>query len=214
MIKSFGCSFFYGSELSDCPGNSIFDPSQLTWPALVAKHKQIEYQCYARPGKGNLFIANRIMEQPPSDDIFLINWTWIDRFDYVNAANELWEVLRPGESGDLEKFYFRHLHSEYRDVLTNLGYIKLALDYLLDNKIKFVMTYMDYLLFTPMTLPMHQPSPVNYLQKQIKPYVTDFSGKNFLDWAKDNNYHISSKLHPLEEAHLGASQYMIENQII
>jgi hypothetical protein len=210
MIKSFGCSLFYGSDLSDCTRK----PSNLTWPALIAQHRGLEYKCYAQPGRGNLFILNSILEQTPMDDLFLINWTWIDRCDYINVVDESWNSLRPAEDTDLEKFYFRHLHSQYKDMLTNLGYIKLAIDYLLDNKIKFIMTYMDYLLFDPVTPSWHNPGPVTYLQNSIKPHLVNFNGDNFLDWSKNNGHQISKNWHPLETAHAAAAKYFLHQCLV
>lgn len=209
MVKSFGCSFFYGADLSDARDH----PSRLTWPSLIAKYKNFDYQVYAKAGCGNLRILNSILEQTSNDDLFLINWTWIDRCDYIDNQTECWETLRPAEDTKLEKFYYRNLHSQYKDVLTNLGYIKLALDYLLDNRIKFIMTYMDYLLFEHIDPNWHHCGPVTYLQNKIRPYLVDFNGKNFLDWAESNNYKISKDLHPLEEAHLAAAQYMISQHL-
>jgi hypothetical protein len=210
MIKSFGCSFFYGSDLGDC----TFQSSNLTWPALIAQHKNLDYCCYAKPGNGNLFILNSILEQTPGDDLFLINWTWIDRYDYINSQDETWAALRPAEDNDLEKFYFRHLHSQYKDMLTNLGYIKLAIDYLNDNRIKFVMTYMDYLLFEPINPNWHNPGPVSYLQNKIRPHLVDFDGSNFLDWSKKSGYQVSKHWHPLEQAHAAAAQFILNQSLV
>ena len=60
-LKSFGCSFIYGNELSDEVGTEVYlNPSQLTWPALLSKQYDYGYQCYARPGSGNLQIAEKV----------------------------------------------------------------------------------------------------------------------------------------------------------
>jgi hypothetical protein len=38
-LKSFGCSFIFGSELSDDGRNGLYATgSRLTWPAHVAQH--------------------------------------------------------------------------------------------------------------------------------------------------------------------------------
>jgi len=90
ILKSFGCSFIFGSELLDSDIDSVIcTPSQHTWPALVAKHLDFEYECYASPGSGNLQILERLLNQLPtitSSDVVIIGWTWIDRFDYCNNS--------------------------------------------------------------------------------------------------------------------------------
>ena len=89
QVKSFGCSFIFGSELADDGKNGLYAiGSRLTWPALLAKHYNYQYQTHARPGSGNLQILERMLNQTAvSDnlDLFVIGWTWIDRFDYYDS---------------------------------------------------------------------------------------------------------------------------------
>lgn len=200
ILRSFGCSFIYGTELSS---------SLHSWPALMAQKLGIEYVCHATPGAGNLQIMESILQHADSDDIFIINWTWIDRFDFVNSSTEKWETLRPALDHDHADYYFRNLHGQYRDMLTNLIYVKTALDCLCQSNRTFIMTAMDSLLFETVKKEWHDPSAVSYLQKQIKPSISDFDGKNFLDWSKDRGYPISELWHPLEQAHRHAADFWI-----
>ena len=92
-LKSFGCSFIFGSELSDDGRNGGYATgSQLTWPALLAKHYGYDYRTYARPGSGNLQIADRVLDQIANVEkaFYIIGWTWIDRFDYVSDSATEW----------------------------------------------------------------------------------------------------------------------------
>ena len=88
-LKSFGCSFIFGSELADDGRDRPYaTPSQLTWPSHLAQHLGRDYSCYARPGAGNLQILENILNQSAvsdCNDLFVIGWTWIDRFDYYDA---------------------------------------------------------------------------------------------------------------------------------
>jgi len=128
-LKSFGCSFIWGSELPDVPipGNI---PSQLTWPALLSRELNLQYECHAWPGRGNFFTAKQVLDQLAINEptLYVVNWTWIDRFDFVDKdyTDGRWETLRPGRNnhphGD---FYYRNLHSELRDKLHTLQLIKL-----------------------------------------------------------------------------------------
>ena len=76
-LKSFGCSFIFGSELSDITIKSK-KYSQLTWPAIIAQRLGMEYACYARPGSGNLQILNNLLDQVAqhNNDVYIINWTF------------------------------------------------------------------------------------------------------------------------------------------
>ena len=63
-LKSFGCSFIWGSDLPD-DGRNLprATASRLTWPALLAQDLEYEYECHARPGAGNLQITERLLNQ-------------------------------------------------------------------------------------------------------------------------------------------------------
>ena len=212
-LKSFGCSFIFGSELSGSHENKIF--SKFVWPVYLARHLGYIYRCYAKPASGNLQILEQVLTQAASSntntDLFVIGWTWIDRFDYcpVDPSNpELnsWHTILPGNSTALSKIYYRDLHSEYRDKFTCLSYIKLAIDTLTQKNIPFIMTYMDELLFDQ---EWHATPAVIDLQKYIKPHMTTFEGKSFLEWSRSKGYPETKSWHPLEEAHRAAGEYII-----
>jgi len=213
QLKSFGCSFIFGSDLADTH-EVVNTPSKLTWPALLAKHLKYSYSCHARPGSGNLQIAEKVLIQANNNDndLYVINWSWIDRFDYYNSNHtgitwQDWSTIMPVDSTDLAKIYYRDLHSEYQDKLTTLMLIKLVIDTLKQKGIPFLMTYMDNLIFDQ---EWHTTPAVIDLQNYIKPYMTSFNDQTFLDWSREHRYPESEKWHPLEEAHTAAADYMIK----
>jgi hypothetical protein len=211
MLKSFGCSFIFGSDLADDGRDQHrATPSQLTWCAHLARDLGQNYECHARPGSGNLQILERVLNQIPTStpkDLFVIGWTWIDRFDYYNphynprTSLTPWSTIMPIDTNDTAKMYYRDLHSEYRDKFTSLTYIKLAADSLEQQGIPYIMTYMDELLFDQR---WHTSPAVLSLQEQVRPCMTTFDGKSFLEWSKQKGFPISETLHPLEPAHQAA----------
>jgi len=219
ILKSFGCSFIFGTDLADDGRHlPIPTPSNHTWPAHLAQHLGYEYHCHARPGSGNLQIAERVLSHAiePDCDLFVIGWTWIDRFDYTNSNirnNPIaskwnnWRTIMPIDSDEMAEMYYKGLHSEYRDKLCSLMYIKLVIDSLQQRKIPFLITYQDNLLFDQQW--NHTPAVLD-LQNQIKPYMIDFEGKTFLELSRDKGFEISSNMHPLEPAHSAAADYMIK----
>lgn len=210
-LKSFGCSFIFGSDLRDCISNSTKPKESLsTWPAHLAKQLNYNYQCYARPAAGNLQIAEKIINQSAinQDGFYVISWSWIDRFDYYNQPLHPWQpwtTLTPGNLDHLTEVYYKTLHSEYRDKVSNLMYIKLAIDTLTQKSIPFIMTYMDKLLFDRK---YNTTSAVIDLQDYVRPYMTQFEGKTFLDWSRDHGYPESVGWHPLEQAHSEGAKLM------
>jgi hypothetical protein len=218
-LKSFGCSFIFGSELSDeagdTPGEGYKHFSRLTWPAHLAQYLNATHECFAKPGAGNLQILEQILTQSTTKDVdlFVIGWTRIDRFDYYNSEFagspwKEWSTIMPVDTNAVAKIYYRDLHSEYRDKFTCLSYIKLAIDTLNQKDIPFIMTHMDNLLFDQQC---HTTPAVLDLQEYIKPYMTTFKGQSFLEWSCAHGYPVSEKWHPLEEAHQAAANYLIKN---
>lgn len=214
-LKSFGCSFIHGTELADQKKIGVRDmPSKQTWPAHLANHRGLLYRCHAHGGSGNLQILSRVLDQignSTSSDLFVIGWTWIERFDYYrdnpdNSIQDPWLTITPTMDNSVKQTYYKHLHSEYRDKLVSLTSIKLAIDTLQQQKIPFIMTYLDPLLFDQR---WHITPGLKDLQCYIQPYMTDFEGKNFLDWSQTHGYPIGPGGHPLEQAHRAASDYLI-----
>jgi hypothetical protein len=225
-LKSFGCSFIFGSELSDDVQNirhttvngvliQYTTGSRLTWPAHLAKHLGYKYQPYARPGSGNLQTAERVLSHLATNEqaFFVINWTYIDRFDYVNVNDPTkcpgmpWSTIMPVDTTNIANTYYKNLHSEIRDKLTTLMSIRLVIDTLKQKGCPFIMTYIDDLIFDT----QWNTSPaITDLQDYIKPHMTTFKGVNFQQWSKKNGYPITPIGHPLEEAHAVAGQLMIK----
>lgn len=198
-LTSHGCSFVYGSELSS--------PS-LSWPSLIAKRLHFDYDCFAVPGSGNLQIMESIMLNADKTDICIINWTWLDRFDWIDTYDESWQTFRPALDHDHAEFYYRNLHSQYRDMLTNLVYISASIEFLSQKQIPFIMTYMDHVMFDSVHPRWHQPGAVSYLQHQVRPHLHDFDGLNFLDWSRNKGFGISGNWHPSAQAHAAAAELM------
>jgi hypothetical protein len=212
-LKSFGCSFIFGSDLSDVGSSNPAACSNQTWPAHLANHLNYNYKCYAQPGAGNLQIGEKILNDlATSSDpaLYVIGWTWVDRFDYCqpNATNNwLWETLRPGNESKLATTYYKYLHTEYRDKLTTLMTIRLVVDQLKQKNYPFIMTYMDHLIFDQR---WNSSPAVADMQTYIRPYTTLFEDKTFLEWSRDKGYAESNAWHPLEEAHRAAGDYIIK----
>jgi hypothetical protein len=76
-----GDSFTFGSELPDAT-DTIH--SNLTWSALLAKHKGLEYKCVAKPGAGNSAIMRRVIEAVEITEekpFVAVMWSWPGRLE-------------------------------------------------------------------------------------------------------------------------------------
>ena len=215
-LKSFGCSFIFGSELSDDGRNGSYATgSRLTWPAHLSKHLGYEYLTYSRPGSGNLQIAERVLSHLATNEqsFFVIGWTYIDRFDYVSVANPgkwpgmPWSTLMPIDTGAVAEIYYRDLHSEIRDKLATLMSIRVVIDTLKQKNCPFIMTYMDELMLDQR---WNTTPAITDLQNYIAPYMTTFEGQNFQQWSKKNGHTITDIGHPLESAHAAAGDLMFK----
>lgn len=169
----------------------------------------MEYECHAEPGTGNFKILSSIVSQASLDDpaLFLINWTWIDRFDFVDGQ-EQWITILPGDRNKTSDLYYKHFHSQIKDMMTSIYAINTAIDFLRERNIPFLMTYMDYSMLHHVDANWHDPKYISVMQDKVRRVVIDFQGKNFLDWSREKKFDISDAWHPLEEAHKAAADYM------
>lgn len=164
-----------------------------------------------------LFIADRVLNQcndsRDSADLFIINWTYIDRFDYIidnglspgGDSRELviqgtpWHTCRPGDNSD----YYLKYHSEYKDKLASLQLVKLCIDTLLQQKIRFIMTAIDELMFDRS---WHMSAAIELLQNYTLPYITKFNNQSFLEYVDGLGHVRTSSGHVNEYAHRDAAQ--------
>ena len=209
-LKSFGCSFIFGSDLQDDGRHGPYAThSHLTWPALLAKDHNWAYSCYARPGAGNLEIADQVLSQLSVTEldpvVHVVGWTWIDRFGFLGSAHHRWggpwRSIMPIDTDPVAEMYYKYIHSESRDKLTALINVKVVIDTLKQRGHKFIMTYMDDLMFNPQD---NATPAIAELQDYCKPYMTRFDNLSFLDYSKENGFEISQTQHPLEPAHQAA----------
>jgi len=214
-LKSFGCSFVFGTDLADANdvcAQPLIHPSDYTWPAHIAQHLKYEYECFAWAGLGNLQILERVLSQANTEPaVFVVNWTCIDRFDYVQANDNSWTTIRPTCTTAQSEYYYRHFHSQYRDKLTTLINIKLAIDTLQQHGHQIIMSYMDDLIFET---EWHVSPAVLRLQDYVRPFMTTFEGKTFLQWCQHHGYPINERMHPLEESHAAAAEYLINQGLL
>jgi hypothetical protein len=206
LVKSFGCSFIFGTDL---PDQLSFNPSRLTWPAIFSRQKNHHYRCHAQAGSGNLAITERVLEEVARDvtALFIISWTWIDRFDYIDKTQN-WSTIRPGSDSALAKTYYQELHSETQDKLLSLIAMRSVIDSLQEKGFPFIMTYMDELLFD---CKYNTTPAITALQDYVKPYMTTFEGQTFLNWSRNKGYPESPGWHPLTEAHSAAADVIIQS---
>jgi len=218
-LKSFGCSFIYGSDLADCPhgtGQKHPPPSNLTWPALLASRYGMDYHCHARPASGNLQILETLLSNisDAENTLVIVNWTWIDRFSFIDESEKTsnspwnpngWCSLLPGQKQILAETYYRYLHSQFRDKLETLICIKVAIDSLRARDMRFIMTYTDDLTFETQ---WHTSTAITDLQDFVRPHMSYFNSQSYWQWITAKKFNLSDRWHPLESAHEAAAELM------
>ena len=220
-VIAFGDSFTRGDELSDCPDQLHeylfpFQYSQSTWPASIAKLLNCDYECYALGGIGNQWISWKIADKLRQDTLVIVNWTWFERFDYVDIETDLWKTTHPRHEDKLNHYFYRNLDSDIWNLHRNLQQMHSTISLLKQNNIDFVITCIDphySANFDNMrppgsTVSTKWNSAISNLQEQVVPYIVDFEGMSFLEWSKHKQYPIGPNGHPLEKAHIEAAKYI------
>ena len=108
MSKNFivgGCSFTYGSELSDDDKGK--KPSEKSWAHELYKHsKAEEYVCVAKPGTGNSGIARRVFNAVANlkeVEGVVVMWSFNSRYDWAmprhrELEDTRWATISPWDT--------------------------------------------------------------------------------------------------------------------
>ena len=83
ILVAGGDSFVFGSELKDQYG---LQPSNLTYPALLAQQANFDYNCVARPGNANNAITRLVVTECDKYKDYkigvIITWTFTNRYEF------------------------------------------------------------------------------------------------------------------------------------
>lgn len=160
-IVGFGDSFLLGNELEKEDGTQ-------TWPGLIARRLDCEFDIRAMAGCGNDYIAQQIFDyfDPDGchdDTLAIINWTWGMRWDFHIYRCDQWIGLGPtcvpdkiktlvseSEAKRMIGFYREYLEQSDRwNKLRSLRSIYSAQRFLETLGIKNIQTYMDRQIWNP-----------------------------------------------------------------
>jgi len=219
-IVSFGDSFIWGSELTNNHDGSR------AWPGLCAQKLGCEYATLAVPGCGNDNIARQIFQyfsnNPSTDTLAVINWTWMQRWDFYVSAADAWTTLGPtcvpvkltqywsqDQAAGVIDFYSQHAgNSILWNRWRNLQTISSVQNYLLAQGIVNIQTCMDSMLYDTK---YHAPDYIQTLQQLTQPQMQSFEGVDFLTWSRQQGYTVTEPgWHPLEAAHLAAQDLWLD----
>lgn len=220
-VVAIGDSFTRGDELADCIdqkdenfASKLY--SNNTWPALVAKNLQADYDCIAIGGKGNHWISYQVARllHQIKDSLVIVNWSWFERFDYIKVEEQIehWQTTHPRHDDKLNHYFYKNIDSELWNLHRNLQQIHSTICLLEQNKVNFIMTGLDDMALSCVHLLPCRHSDwqdaIGVLQEQVQHYIINFWGYSFVEWAKNNNFEIGPNGHPLEKAHIEAAKYI------
>ena len=213
-VIAFGDSFTWGSDMHDTvradlghwdgsvPYTETY--SKHTWHALLAKDLGYKYKCYAREGCSNQTIVRTFFERLAEfnkNDLIIVNFTWRDRYDFLDAETIEWESIRPSSIKGDSKFaemYYKHIHSHYWDNIESLKAINLVISILKCYNMKYIVTCIDDMIYGDN---VHVNNTITSMRDVYKNEITWFDGIGFHQWSVKNKFPISPMWHPLEEAH-------------
>jgi hypothetical protein len=222
-VIAVGDSFTRGDELANCPQQLHeylfpFTYSQSTWPALVAKLLDCDYECYALGGIGNQWMSWKTGGKLEQDTLVIVNWTWFERFDYIDTdiVKDVWTTTHPRHEDKLNQYFYRNLDSDIWNLHRNLQQMHSAISLLKQHNVNFIMTCLDsdycadFDTFRPpgSNVAKHWETVITNLQAQVVPHILNFDGMTFLEWSKHKNFQFGPNGHPLEKAHAEAAKYI------
>jgi len=194
------------------------NPSNFTWPALLAKELGYIYSCHAQGGIGNMAISYNVLKRYATShfknrNFYVINWTWIERFDYMNTdldnKGNIWETIHATHQNKLSHFFYKHIDNQVWNLLRNLQIIHSTIEFLKDHDCDFFMTCLDDNLLGK-NYAMQFTDAISTLQSCIRPYINTIENKNFYSWSVEKTFPMGPNGHPLEQAHAHAAEYWLK----
>lgn len=214
-----GCSFIMGCELGD--ENSKRGHSVYTYPALIAKHMDMSYECLAYGGASNTGIANMIMHHDIQDAILLVQWTYESRIGMQTNFN-----MNSTHKNGANWFDFAPGHWDF-DPDVDIGSalpqkaMVAGIDKFNNDLYRFAGNDETFLLMADLAMKstLHHASLHN--AKVLFFTASDqligrngcmgFEGKNFLQFAHSHNCDMGPYGHPLHAAHRLAADHILQN---
>lgn len=167
ILVAGGDSFIHGAELSD---QIMPNPSNLTYPSLLAQQYGMEYSCAAWPGSANNCITRLTLAECErlrklgEKFAVIISWTFTFRYEFrfsYDTYNKttpwysinIWDVdtnriydklTKNTDIVDFIKMYYKHVgDNEYNEIYTTLKEVMFMQNYLKTNGIPYVFTTAD-----------------------------------------------------------------------
>lgn len=205
-----GCSLVYGSELSDEVANNRL--SDLTYPALLAKHARLEYKCVAYPGNGNDAIARNVIANLDNTvRLVVVNWSYVGRaeFDFrdwgwLNFRSHFGHSEIERRIHKFRRFFLVESTPRY-EYYRYLQEIVFLQNYLKIRNIPYIFSTADCRNLDPGTISNLGTEHVNLLNAiDFEPWFnwkSNNTSVGFLHWATHHKFQIGKYGHPLDEAH-------------
>ena len=216
-----GCSFIQGCELGDENGSKGY--SEHTYPALIAKHFDLSYECLAYGGASNTSIAHMILNHDISDSILLVQWTYEWRVgmhlamecnaDHRNGThwfdfapnNWLFDDTKFAPDRYIKKLVKMGVHEFTENFYKYLGNDNTFL-YLTDLAMKSVLYYAQQNNSKPI---FFTASPNLQGMNGCRGFGPD--NIDFLSYCTLNNCPIAPMGHPLHQGHRLTADYVLQN---
>jgi len=203
-LVTFGCSYPFGHGLPDCIGNDNNspgkNPSNYSFPALLAKHLEMENINLSKPGSSNKEISYRIQQfEFNKDDIVILHWTHSERSCIIDNKNV--NIIGPWCPDKRSKTFYK-LFSTNDDIIFNTKLYLSWANLYLKTKVKKVINTKPFTFLSNLDIDFNTEE-FYLLDKTINDFTIDYaidkqhpgikSHKSFADY-------VASKLEKTNES--------------
>jgi len=241
ILLSSGDSFTYGNELSD---DSTERASNNTWSANLAKHFGFDYECVAKGGAGNDYIARALITRANElrknniPMVAAVMWTYPGRIelkvqDEWHQLNDyvFWDTIEKLQAqwpSKGKKFYASILNKIQKD--QEAGRLELFRDYM-----KFTVLTGDYAIiksyqsmFVTAQYLIHHCIPFffvnavdadNHVPNDALPYLDSIDKQNWMPVPSfyawaKENSYAFGSAHPLDQAHADYTKLILQTGLV
>ena len=206
MLLAGGDSFTWGNELPDCDYTRY---SRLTWSAVLAKQMGLEYHCVAEGGASNQNIARNMLYELckiPAPKHVAVMWTFpvrhelLLREDHARRLDKKHINISPWHVSHEQESEIR-LYAENMLWLTSHEYHEQQSLYAMTTLASFLRYHNIPFSFSAASIQVYEMLDNNPHISRLIGDVWYRKGEAFYDWAKEKGYEISSRCHPVAQAH-------------
>lgn len=182
----------------------------ITFPNRIADYLGVDYLCRGKPASSNGKITRRVINEEYSNDFVIVSWSSVRRYEFKTPGG--WRTYTPASRGNAftKEWFAGPGNLEYTEVMLSLKDILLVQQFLKSRNLPYLFVMDNSEVVASWTFTEGNDPFINNIKSLVDwDNFLLFDGQGFKEWATANNYPYVGT-HPGNEAHVAATEYLLE----